>query len=106
MSFDPSAFPEWRAPAVDGQLLIWPDPPAIREQIRQNHSLLAEAHAVRIQNVPLPELRRRQRAWVGHANDEQPLLAGAHQVELYHPGVWAKDVLIAQIGSRVDGGAY
>jgi hypothetical protein len=86
-------YANWKAPADDGQILIWPPPPILLEDIRQNFELLKNAHQVRVQNVPLAEVRRAQRHWIGHKSDDQPMIASGHQTELYHPGVWVKDVL-------------
>jgi hypothetical protein len=102
MSSAPSRYADWKAPDEDGQLLIWPDAAALLRETRENHRRLA-ASDVRIQNVPLNELRRRQRHWIGHTADDQPLIATGHQAELYHPGVWVKDVLINTVARRVGG---
>jgi len=99
-------YPDWKAPAEDGQTLVWPQPAEIVAQTRANHARLSSAHDVKLQGVPLSELRRRQRAWIGKADDAQPIVASGHQTELYHPGVWVKDVLANQIAPRVDGQAY
>ena len=49
-----------------------------------------------VQNVPLPEVRRRHARVDRSRRRRQPLIAAGHQTELYHPGVWVKDVLIAR----------
>jgi hypothetical protein len=102
MSSPPSRYADWKAPDEDGQLLIWPDPAALLRETRENLARLA-ASEIRIQNVPLNELRRRQRHWIGHTADDQPLVANGHQAELYHPGVWVKDVLINAVAGKVGG---
>jgi hypothetical protein len=86
-------YANWKAPAEDGQIVIWPAPAVLAEETRNNFELLKNAHSVWVQNVPLPELRRAQRHWVGHTNDDELLIASGHQTELYHPGVWVKDLL-------------
>lgn len=95
----------WKAPAQDGQLLLWPDPQTLLKQVAENSRLLSQAHGVLIQNVPLAELRKKQRQWIGH-DDARPLIATAHQIELLHPGVWAKDVFINSLARRVGGEGY
>jgi len=46
-----------------------------------------------IQNVPLSQWRSHTRqAILGDA--ETPVIATGHQIELYHPGVWAKNLLL------------
>ena len=85
-------YADWKAPGEDGQLLLWPDAAAMLRQTEENQRELFNSEIL-IQNLPLGELRARQRRWAGHADDEQPLIASGHQTELYHPGVWVKDAL-------------
>ena len=96
---------QWKAPAEDGGFILWPQADALLAQTRENHERLNGANDVLIQNLPLPELRRRQRQWMGH-EDHRPLIATGHQIELLHPGVWAKDVLIDALARRLEGDAY
>src|SRR5581483_6287939 len=79
-------YPDWKAPAEDSQMLIWPDAPKILSDTIENHRRLTSASNVRVQNVALPDVRARQRAWIGHTNDAQPLIANGHQTELQHVG--------------------
>lgn len=101
-----TTYPDWKAPAEDGQPLIWPEPAEMLARTRENQARLSSAGAVSVQGVSLTELRKQQRAWLGHANDKQPIIASGHQTELYHPGVWVKDVLANQIAARLNGQAY
>jgi hypothetical protein len=103
-SSPPPGYADWKAPDEDGQFLIWPDPAALLAQTRANQQSLSKSTAL-IQNVPLGELRRRQRRFVGHTSDEAPLIATGHQTELDHPGVWVKDVLINALARKTDGQA-
>jgi hypothetical protein len=96
---------QWKAPAGDEQLVLWPEAGALLAQTRENHQRLSAAAGVMIQNLPLSQLRRDQRLWLGHG-DDRPLIATGHQVELHHPGVWAKDVLINALAARLEGEAY
>jgi hypothetical protein len=98
-------YADWKAPAADGDLLIWPEPRELLDRTRENHARLSSADDVRIQNTPLSQLRRELRQFIGH-DDAQPLLATGHQSELYHPGVWVKDVLIDHAASLLNGQAY
>lgn len=98
-------YDSWKAPQADGQTLLWPAAEQLLADIEENHQRLERADGVRLQGEPLPEVRRRLRAWIGHADDGQPLIATGHQTELYHPGVWVKDVLIDAAASRVGGRA-
>src|SRR4029079_821683 len=100
-----SRYADWKAPDEDGQLLIWPDAATLLRQTRENYQHLSSSRA-RIQNVPLAELRERQRLWIGHADNDRPLIASGHQTELYHPGVWVKDVLSNSLAKRLGGEAY
>jgi hypothetical protein len=105
MSSTVRAYADWKAPAEDGQMLIWPEPALLVEQTRGNARRLASERGVMIQNVPLAELRAEQRRWIGHG-DEGPLVAMGHQIELYHPGVWSKNVLINELAGKLGGSAY
>jgi hypothetical protein len=88
-----AVYPNWKAPAEDGAFLIWPDPQTLLADCAENHRTLKTA-SVAIQNIPLSELRRLQRQALG-IHDDSLLAVSGHQTELYHPGVWAKDVLAA-----------
>src|SRR3954451_10311956 len=99
-------FPDWKAPSDDGQILIWPEPKQLLADTRANQALLNSSDRVLIQNAPLPKLRRAMREFLGHPDDRQPLLGTGHQTELYHAGVWVKDVLIDQAARKIDGQAF
>jgi len=97
-------YDRWKAPAADGELLIWPAVDELLRDTLENRQRLSSAASVRIQNVPLPELRSRMRGWLGHDSDS-PVIGTGHQTELYHPGVWAKDALIDAAATRLGGKA-
>jgi hypothetical protein len=98
-----SVYPEWKAPAGDGEFLIWPEPGRIIAETRENHGRLV-SETILIQNVPLCEVRRRQRQReLPGIADDALIVASGHQTELYHAGVWAKDVL-ADLAARELGG--
>ncbi len=99
-------YADWKAPANDGQTLLWPDRDTLIAQTRENAMVLRRATHVCIQNAPLPELRRQMRHWIGHTDDDKPLIATGHQTELYHPGVWAKHAMINSLAEQVNGEAY
>jgi hypothetical protein len=96
---------QWRAPSEDGEILIWPSVGEIQSHTLSNQKLLGEAHEVRLNGVPLPEIRRWVRKWID-APADQPLIGAGHQVELFHPGVWAKNILIDQLARKLGGAAY
>src|SRR6188472_1535029 len=102
----PAGYADWKAPAEDGQVLIWPEPADLLRDTEANAKLLRSADSVRVCGVPLNELRRQLRQWIGHADDAQPLVAMGHQAELYHPGVWAKNPLIDAVATKLGGRAY
>lgn len=93
----------WKAPAEDGAVLLWPDADQILRDAEQNGASLRGADGVRIQNVPLPELRRALREFAGHTDESTPIFATGHQAELHHPGVWAKNLLIDAAATRAGG---
>ena len=105
MSSPAHTYPDWKAPANDGEILIWPDPATIESETIENHRKLQATNA-QLQNVSLQVLRRSARHWIGHVDDDQPLIASGHQTELYHPGVWAKDVLANHLAAKLNGQAY
>ena len=100
-----SSYPDWKAPAEDGQILVWPTPREIAAQTLQNQKLLSSNDSVRIGGIPLNTLRRQQRALLGHSDDARPLVATGHQTELIHPGVWVKHVLINATARVLNGAA-
>jgi hypothetical protein len=104
MSCGPRRYSDWKAPADDGKLLIWPEPDELLRETLENHARLHREEA-RIARVPLREVRARLRQFIGH-DDAAPLLASGHQTELYHPGVWVKDALLNAAAARINGQAY
>ncbi|CAN5413416.1 hypothetical protein BH10PLA1_BH10PLA1_13540 [soil metagenome] len=102
----PATYADWKAPAGDGEMLIWPEPADLLRQSRENHGALSAASDVMIQNAPLSDLRRAQRCWIGHTDDDALLFATGHQTELIHPGVWVKDALIHSAAEATGGQAY
>jgi hypothetical protein len=101
-----TAYGDWRAPVEDAGVLLWPDPPDLLHDAHENQRLLTSADSTLLQNVALPEVRRRLRAFLGHRDDAAPLVAAGHQAELHHPGVWAKNALIDAAAAKLGGQAY
>src|SRR5690349_7762493 len=71
-------YADWKAPAEDGQTLVWPEPPGLLADARDNAARLRAAHHSLLQGVPLPDVRARARAFIGHEADA-PLVATGHQ---------------------------
>jgi hypothetical protein len=104
MTLTAARYDRWKAPAADGELLIWPAVDQLLRDTLDNHEHLSGAKSVLLQNVPLSEVRSRLRNWLGHC-DESPIIGTGHQTELYHAGVWAKDVLIDAVAAKLNGKA-
>jgi hypothetical protein len=98
-------YARWKAPAQDGQALVWPEPADLLNDAQATNRRLAAADSALIQQISLPEVRRRMRQWLGH-DDNKILFATGHQTELHHPGVWAKNALIDAAASRLGGRAF
>ena len=97
-------YADWKAPASDSAILIWPSPSQLLADTRENHIRLRDCTA-ELQNVPLSEVRRRMRQWLGIADDRLALATG-HQTELYHSGVWAKLAMIHAAAAPIDAATY
>src|SRR5262245_22658775 len=98
-------YPPWQAPSEDGKPVIWPEPQVLLKQTLENQKRLSSAYSVRLQHVPLPQVRRHMRASLGH-DIAQPLIATGHQSELHHPGVWAKNALMHAAAQKLNGQAF
>ena len=98
-------YDRWKAPAENGQTLIWPPPRQLLADTRDNHAQLSGAQAARIQNIPLNEVRASLRQWLGHTDEARPIIATGHQAELHHPGVWVKNALINAAADKLAGRA-
>jgi hypothetical protein len=92
---DFSAYPDWKAPAEDSALVVWPEPGQILRDTAQNHKRLAQWKS------PLGELRRKQRECL-KLSEDRPAIATGHQTELFHPGVWAKLAMIDAAARALD----
>jgi hypothetical protein len=104
MDAPPVRYDRWKAPSEDGKVLLWPAGHDLLAQTLENQRRLSSTDSVSIQNVPLPQVRRCMRQWLGH-EDQLPLVATGHQAELHHPGVWAKNALIDAAATALGGRA-
>jgi len=101
MSDSSARYADWKAPADDGAMLIWPQPALLHSETLDNSKRLNAATSP-VQRVPLAEVRRQARAFI-HPPGDVPIIATGHQTELYHPGVWVKNVLIDRLAHRLGG---
>lgn len=85
-------YADWKAPKQDDSHLIWPTPQRLVEEMTANQSDLG-TDRLTIQHVPLAMWRKQIRqSLLGDITT--PIIATGHQIELYHPGVWAKNLLL------------
>jgi hypothetical protein len=94
-------YADWKAPRVDGSVLLWPGGDLV-ELARRNAEELGQCEQL-ISGVPLREWRASVRRFLGVAESELLFVTG-HQAELHHPGVWVKNVVVDALSRRVDGG--
>ncbi len=94
-------YADWKAPKTDQENLIWPAVDTIVAQTRDNAERLGKADHVLIQNASISKLRHQTRHDVGLA--DSPVIATGHQIEMYHPGVWVKNVLVDSVAKAVGG---
>ncbi len=95
-----SRYADWKAPRIDQANLIWPVVTSLGEIGSRNHEQLRVA-TVLIQKTPLAELRAASRRFVGLQDDELSIATG-HQSELWHPGVWFKNVVIDRVSRSMN----
>ncbi|HEX8322616.1 MAG TPA: hypothetical protein VF595_01770 [Tepidisphaeraceae bacterium] len=93
-----SRYADWKAPKQDYASLVWPDPPRLITDMAVNRAAL-DAAPVEIQNVPLRQWREvTRRSLIG--DPAAAVIATGHQIELSHPGVWVKDVLLDAVARK------
>lgn len=108
----------WHAPREDGATLVVPDWQALPDLIEENQHALAHSQ-LHWGNQSLAESR--QLAWdgakqaLGECASEfgwdspplrRPLIVTGHQPELFHPGVWAKNVAISKLARQLNGSSF
>lgn len=91
-------YADWKAPKQDDSRLIWPKPATLADDMARNQSAL-NGSAIALQNVPLGTWRKQIRRSILGDTDRQVIATG-HQIELYHPGVWAKNLLLDAVGRK------
>lgn len=85
------------APAGDGEILIQP---SIREM-----ASCVEAHRHLRPNGGLVLLDRSAAEWGRDSGETGPVILTGHQPSFYHPGVWAKQEVAAELADRIGGSA-
>ena len=87
-----------QTPEHDGQVLIEPPVAQWSRLIEQNVNSHAASVNLTLAEVPVSSVRdaTRRRLW-GTASPG-PIIACGHQPEFIHPGVWAKHVVVNQVG--------
>lgn len=122
----PSEFPPgtlirrtWRVPRTHGAALIvpgWSELPAL---VPRNAQRFSVADTVDVQGLSLRALRKQAReealrTAAAYTTDvlqlplptestDGPLIVGGHQPELFHTGVWAKNIAVARLATRTGG---
>lgn len=109
-----------RVPRENGTFLIHPEPAAILRHIEDlgNSPELAGSAECRILNCGLTEFRAAARSevivaalqwtsdllgWPVEVASSAPLIMTGHQPELFHPGVFAKNIATSQLVSQANG---
>jgi hypothetical protein len=105
----------WRAPKESGSTLVVPAWDELPKLVADNLELLRSSN-IKIGDFTLTEARQlaeeslqqvaqHWEAWAGLAVTSlmRPLVITGHQPELYHPGVWAKNVALHQLGKKLGG---
>jgi hypothetical protein len=107
MSAAPSSIPTFddlRTPRGDGETLVVPGPPEMARLARDRDASWRAAGDARLLGTTRCEWRRLTRlAVVG--TDDLPVIVTGHQPELFHAGVWAKNVVAQRLAEALGGAA-
>jgi len=97
-----------RAPAQHGDLLLYP-PGSLTQLVRANEARLSRS-SVASRNETRAEVLALATRWTGEllgqtnvAPHPEFWIIGGHQPELFHPGVWVKNAVIASLASQLGG---
>jgi len=108
----------WRAPREDGATLVVPAWQHLPDLIAENQRSIQQS-SLRWKERSFAEVR--QLAWDGLSNQiahwagelgwkshalQRPLIVTGHQPELFHPGVWAKNVAISKLANELNGSSF
>ncbi len=96
----------FKAPEADGGLLAEPPFPNYERMVSENRRRLALL-AGEVGSLSWADFRAQARAeLLGESSSpDQPLLMAGHQPELFHPGVWAKNFVLAGQAKRLGANA-
>lgn len=97
-------YPRWRAPTVDGEMLLWSPSGSLTADSLGNRTLLDGAKLT-VGGVALGELRRQTKAFIS-VGPEQIVLMTGHQVELHHAGVWVKNAIVHAAAERLNAAGH
>lgn len=108
----------WRAPREHGATLVVPAWQHLPDLIAENQRSLAQS-SLRWKDRSLAEVRQLARdglntqlaQWAGELGWsspalQRPLIVTGHQPELFHPGVWAKNVAISKLAKELNGSSF
>ncbi|HQR08783.1 MAG TPA: hypothetical protein PLN21_18295 [Gemmatales bacterium] len=108
----------WRAPREDGATLVVPTWQHLPQLIAENQRSLAQS-PLRWKDRTLADVRQlasdglntQLSQWAGELGwtsspIKRPLIVTGHQPELFHPGVWAKNVAISKLANELKGSSY
>ncbi len=108
----------WHAPREDGATLVVPAWRQLPDLIAENQRSIQQS-TLRWQDRCLADVR--QLAWDGAQQQlskwgdelgwptpalQRPLIVTGHQPELFHPGVWAKNVAISKLARQLNGSSF
>lgn len=96
-------YPDWKAPRTDRARLLWPDANQLIDIARAAGSIIPKSDAT-LGGRTLREVRDEARRFVGVDADSLLFVTG-HQCELWHPGVWVKNVVIDAAARATNGRA-
>ena len=110
-----TVYSQLRAPVADNEVLCVPDLADVGETLRNNISRFLHTSSPRIRSIcPSRQAFRREvlKLAAQYLADEQrdlvhetqgPLFLAGHQPELFHPGVWLKNFVLARLAKSHGG---
>ncbi|WP_157368578.1 hypothetical protein [Zavarzinella formosa] len=95
----------FKAPQTDGGLLAEPPIADYERLLSVNRERLSRLTGS-VGSLTWPEFRASARTeLIGQAPPDQPILMAGHQPELFHPGVWAKNFVLAAQAKKLGANA-